>query len=433
MLIKIHSIPIIGMEYTTAYKFRIYPNKTQRKTIDDMFYLSHKLYNAMLEQRKIAYQLNKDYYKNLKVSYNTQTIELSELKEEFPEYKNIFSQVLHNVADRLDKAYGNFFSRVRERKNGKTIKAGFPRFKSRDHYRSITYTQFGFQLLDNTHVFFSKIGKIRMFQHIKIKGKIKQATIKKDKANRYYVTFIVEEVNNNINYSEFPYNPVGIDVGLLKLIATTDNTPVDPPKYLRKSEKKLKRAQRSLSRKQKGSENRREARVRVAKISSHIANQRNDSSQKLSRTLVNNHNFIAYEDLNIENMMKNHKLAKSIADASWGELIKNTIYKAERAGKYCVKVNPKNTSKKCSKCGNIMEEQTLDDREYSCTYCGLTMDRDDNAAVNVLHAGFKKIFSTFIIMKPKKIRHKKKRIPTDCGELMPVEGKTYTSNGKFFL
>ena len=142
------------MEYTTAYKFRIYPNKTQTKTIDDMFYLSYKLYNAMLEQRRMAYQLNKDYYKNLKVNYNTQTIELSELKEEFPEYKNIFSQVLHNVADRLDKAYGNFFIRVRERKKGKKIKAGFPRFKSRDHYRSITYTQFGFKVLDNTHVSF---------------------------------------------------------------------------------------------------------------------------------------------------------------------------------------------------------------------------------------------------------------------------------------
>ena len=433
MLINIHSILMVYMEYTTAYKFRIYPNKTQTKTIEDMLYLSHILYNAMLEERKIGYQLNKDYYKNLKVNYNTQTIELSELKEEFPEYKNIYSQVLQNIADRLDKAYDNFFSRVREKKKGKKIKAGFPRFKSKDHYRSITYTQFGFKIIDSTHVSFSKIGKIRMFQHRKINGKIKQATIKKDKANRYFVTFMVEEVNNNMNCSEFPYNPVGIDVGLLKLIATTDNTPVDPPKYLRKSEKRLKKAQRSLSRKQKGSENRREARVRVARISSHIANQRNDFSQKLSRTLVNNHNFIAYEDLNIENMMKNHKLAKSIADASWGELIKNTIYKAERAGKYCVKVNPKNTSKQCSNCGNIIEEQTLDDREYSCSNCGLTIDRDDNAAVNVLHAGFKKIFNTFIIIKPKKSRHKKKKIPTDCGEFMPVEGKTYTSNGKFFL
>ena len=433
MLINIYSIPMVHMEYTTAYKFRIYPNKTQRKTIGDMLYLSRKLYNAMLEQRRMAYQLNKDYYENLRVSYNTQTMELSELKKEFPEYRNIFSQVLMNVADRLDKAYYNFFMRIREKKNGKKIKAGFPRFKSKEHYRSITYTQFGFKVIDSTHVFFSKIGKIRMFQHIKINGKIKQATVKKDKANRYFATFIVEENHDNRNYSEFPYNPVGIDVGLLKLIATTDNTPVDPPKYLRKSERKLKRAQRSLSRKIKGSNNRREMRVRVAKISSHIANQRNDFSQKLSRTLVNNHNFIAYEDLNIENMMKNHKLAKSIADASWGELIKNTMYKAERAGKYCVKVNPKNTSKQCSNCGNIMEEQTLDDRDYYCSNCGLTIDRDDNAAVNVLNAGFKKIFNTFTIIKPKKIRHKKKKIPTDCGECMPVEGKTYTRNGKFFL
>ena len=178
MLIKIHSIPMIYMEYTTAYKFRIYPNKTQRKTIGDMLYLSRKLYNAMLEQRRMTYQLNKDYYENLRVSYNTQAIELSELKKEFPEYKNIFSQVLHNVADRLDKAYGNFFIRVRERKKGKKIKAGFSRFKSKDHYRSITYTQFGFKIIDSTHVFFSKIGKIRMFQHIKIDGKIKQATVR---------------------------------------------------------------------------------------------------------------------------------------------------------------------------------------------------------------------------------------------------------------
>ena len=152
------------------------------------------------------------------------------------------------------------------------------------------------------------------------------------------------EENNERNYSELPTHPVGIDVGLIKIIATTDNDPVDPPKYLRQSERKLKKAQRNLSRKQKGSINRMKARVRVAKINNHIASQRNDFSQKLPRKLVNNHNFIAYEDLNITNMMKNHKLAKSIADASWGILINNTVYKAERAGKYCIKVNPRNTS-----------------------------------------------------------------------------------------
>ena len=147
------------MEYKTTYRFRIYPNQTQIQTIDDILYLSHILYNDMLEQRKMAYELNRDFYESLKVNYNTQSVELSKLKNEFPEYKNIYSQALMNVANRLDKSYDNFFRRIRERKKGKRIKAGFPRFKSKNQYRSITYTQFGVKVLDNTHVFFSKIGK----------------------------------------------------------------------------------------------------------------------------------------------------------------------------------------------------------------------------------------------------------------------------------
>ena len=396
-----------------AYKFRIYPKKKQIEKINSILNLSYKLYNAMLEQRIIAYELNKDFHSSNNVNYLSQQNELPELKEYFPEYREIYSLSLQDVARRLDKAYDNFFRRIKEKKNGKRIKAGFPRFKSRNSYKSITYPQSGFKIMDNGHLFLSKLGEI--------KGNIKQATIKKDKAENYFVTLVVEENNESRNYSELPDNPVGIDVGLIKLIATTDNEPVEPPKYLRQSEKTLKKAQRNLSRKQKGSMNRMEARVRVAKIGIHISSQRNDFSQKLSRKLVDNHNFIAYEDLNIANMMKNHKLAKSIADASWGILINNTIYKAERAGKYCVKVNPRNTSKACSVCGNIMEDQSLDDREYHCSKCGLTMDRDDNAAVNVLNAGLNKVFNTFIIIKQKKSKHNKRRVPTDCGEFMPVE------------
>ncbi len=404
-----------------AYKFRIYPKKKQIEKINSILNLSYKLYNAMLEQRKMAYELKKDFHSSNNVNYLSQQNELPELKKYFPEYREIYSLALQDVARRLDKAYDNFFRRIREKKNGKRIKAGFPRFKSRNSYKSITYPQSGFKIMDNGHLFLSKLGEIRMFKHREIKGNIKQATIKKDKAENYFVTLVVEENNESRNYSELPDNPVGIDVGLIKLIATTDNEPVEPPKYLRQSEKTLKKAQRNLSRKQKGSMNRMEARVRVAKIGIHISSQRNDFSQKLSRKLVDNHNFIAYEDLNIANMMKNHKLAKSIADASWGILINNTIYKAERAGKYCVKVNPRNTSKACSVCGNIMEDQSLDDREYHCSKCGLTMDRDDNAAVNVLNAGLNKVFNTFIIIKQKKSKHNKRRVPTDCGEFMPVE------------
>ena len=190
------------MEYTTTYKFRVYPNRTQVDKIDYMLYISRILYNAMLQQRKMAYELNKDFYENIRITSYTQEEEFPGIKNEFPEYRELYSQSMQNVADRLDKSYGNFFRRVREKKNGKKIKAGFPRFKSRDQYRSITYTQFGFKIIDNTHLFFSKIGKIRMFQHRKINGKIKQATIKKNKADNYYVTFIVEESADNINCSE---------------------------------------------------------------------------------------------------------------------------------------------------------------------------------------------------------------------------------------
>jgi putative transposase len=264
------------------------------------------------------------------------------LKKHFPEYKEVYSQVLQNVSDRPDKAYDNFFRRIKERKNGKKIKAGFPRFKSRDSYKSITYPQSGFKTRDNGHLFLSRLGEIRIFRHREITGIIKQVTIKRDKINNYYATFVVEEVNSR-NYSELSAHPLGIDVGLIKIIATTDNVPVDPPKYLRQSEKTLKKSQMNLSGKQKGSVNRREVGVKVAKVSKHIASQRNDFSQKLSRKIVNNYNFIAYEYLNIENMMKNHNLAKSMADASWGELINNTIYRAGRAGKYCKRQTSRNT------------------------------------------------------------------------------------------
>ena len=270
------------------YKFRIYPKKKQIGKLEHILNLSYKLYNAMLEQRIMAYELRRDFHSSNTVNYLSQQNELPELKNYFPEYREIYSLALQDVARRLDKAYDNFFRRIREKKNGKKIKAGFPRFKSRNSYKSITYPQSGFKIMDNGHLFLSKIGEIRIFMHREITGTIKQVTIKKDKINNYYATFVVEEINSR-NYSEFPDNPVGIDVGLIKIIATTDNEPVDPPKYLRQSERKLKKAQRNLSRKQKGSMNRREARVRVAKISNHITNQRNDFSQKLSRKIVNNY------------------------------------------------------------------------------------------------------------------------------------------------
>ena len=187
-----------------AYKFRIYPKKKQIEKINSILNLSYKLYNAMLEQRKMAYELKKDFHSSNNVNYLSQQNELPELKKYFPEYREIYSLSLQDVARRLDKAYDNFFRRIREKKNGKRIKAGFPRFKSRNSYKSITYPQSGFKIMDNGHLFLSKLGEIRMFKHREIKGNIKQATIKKDKAENYFATFIVEENTENRNYSELP-------------------------------------------------------------------------------------------------------------------------------------------------------------------------------------------------------------------------------------
>jgi putative transposase len=387
-----------------AYKFRIYPNKEQIKKIDYILDLSHNLYNAMLEQRKMAYELKKDFYYNINVNYTYQQNQLPELKNEFPEYKYIYSQVLQDVANRLDKAYDNFFRRINEKEKGKKIKAGFPRFKSKKVYKSFTYTQSGFEILDKTHLKLSKIGKIRMFKHREINGEIKGLTIKRENTGKYYAIFTVNE-NNNINYSLIPDKPIGFDLGLLSLIKTSNDEDIEPPKYLRKSEKKLKKLHRSLSRKNKGSKNREEARIQLAGMDNHISNQRNDFAQKLSNKLIKEYNFIAFEDLNINNMVKNHKLAKSIEDASWGSLIKDIIYKAESAGKSYLKVNPKYTSMKCSKCGNIKNDLTLDDRTYHCDVCGITIDRDLNAAINILNDAIDKIFKMFIIKHKKKSRH----------------------------
>ena len=206
--------------------------------------LCRELYNSMLQQRIYAYRSGK------KVNYRSQQNEIPEIKNAFPEYHNVYSQVLQDVAGRLDKAYGNFFRRVQEKKNGKNIKAGFPRFKSGDGYNSITYPQSGFRILDNGHTWLSKIGEIRMFMHRPIHGAIKTLSIKRDSVGDWFIAFTVQtdrkhdenESTGTWNTALEPVSPVGIDLGLKSLITTSDGIQIEPPEFLRKSEKKLKRA-----------------------------------------------------------------------------------------------------------------------------------------------------------------------------------------------
>ena len=359
-----------------TYKYRLYPTKQQKQLLADTLESCRVLYNCALEQRKVAYRQF-----GVSVRRLDQQAELLEIKEYFPEYKKIHSQVLQEVILRVDRSFQNFFRRL---KNNET--PGYPRFKGKGWYDSFTYPQSGFSLSANSkgnqRLKLSKIGEVKIKLHRVIKGTIKTCTIKRE-ADKWYVCFSCEVKPEILPKT---YKDVGIDVGIEKFAALSDGSLVENPKFLRKSEVKLKYEQRKLSRKKKSSNSRKKQRTKVAKIHRKIKNQRNDFLHKESRKLVENYDVIVFEDLRIKNMVKNHRLAKSISDASWSKFIEYTSYKAVSAGKQVMLVNPRNTSQICSNCGKPVPKG-LSVRVHKCPHCGLVLDRDVNAAINILRLG----------------------------------------------
>lgn len=352
-----------------AFKYRLYPTEEQARVLDTHFYLCRKLYNAALEER-ITWHKN-----GAKISYTIQAKELPELKANLTEYQGVHSQVLQDVLRRVDKAYKNFFRRCKEKKS----KAGFPRFKGRNRFKSITYPQSGFSI-EGRNLKLMKFGKIRLVYHRPIEGKIKALTIKRDSVGDWWATFSCELPDVP---TKEPKTAIGVDVGLEKLVTLSTGESIEPPKFLRKSERDIEVLSRKLSRTEKRSKRREKARIKLARAHRRIENQRNDFLHKLSRGLIENTDLIAFEDLSIQNMQKNHCLSKSIADASWGKLIKMTRYKAESAGGAVVLVDPRGTSILCSRCGAAVPKR-LDQRLHVCQDCGFELDRDWNAALNIL-------------------------------------------------
>ena len=304
---------------------------------------------------------------------------LPELKKENPEFKQIHSQVLQNVSDRVHKAYTNFFARVKRKKKGEKIKAGFPRIKK--FVRSLTYPQSGFTFLNERKIELSKIGVVPIILYRAPKGSIKTCAIKMNKAGEWFVIISCEE--DNITFQSNEKQVAGLDLGLMSYAVLSDGSKIENPRCLRKSQNKLRKAQRKLSRRKKGSNNRRKAKWNVAKIHEKIANQRNDFLHKETTKLVNVYSVLALEDLKTSTMLKNHRFAGSIQDASWSKFANILCYKASSAGCRVVFVNPKNTTKKCSNCGNL-KEVTLAERIYHCPICKMSTDRDLNAAKNII-------------------------------------------------
>lgn len=357
----------------TAYKFRMYPNKQQEASLDLTLNTCRHLYNMALADRKNAYELE-----GISRTYGDQAAVLVAEKKD-GNFTGVFSQVLQDVLRRLDKSFKAFFRRV---KAGE--KPGYPRFKGEGWYKSFTYPQVGFKF-DGSKLNLSKIGSIRIFKHREVEGKIKTCTIKKDNLGHWYA-ILVSEVED-VSPTE-PKTAIGVDVGLKSLVALSTGETIEYPRYYIQAEERLAAAQRNLSRKKKGSANRRKAKARAAKLHQKIQNHRDEFLHQVSRMIVDSADLIVFENLNISGMLKNHHLAKHIQDHAWGKLIQFTQSKAAKAGKVVELVDARYTSQKCSQCG-IMVPKTLADRTHFCPNCGLEMDRDINASVNIRTLGLR--------------------------------------------
>jgi putative transposase len=350
------------------FRYRIYPSQKQviklDKTISDCCFI----YNKLLESKVNAYKTDKT---------NITQFDLNKLTKNFD--VPIHSQVKQNISKRINDAFQHFFRRVKEKKG----KVGFPRFKTLNRYKSVTYPQSGFKFISDKKLFVSKVGNIPIILDRVPKGKLKTFTIKRT-ALGWFAIFSCENVP--IEKIEAPNNHVGIDVGIESFAILSDGTKIENPKFLIKSERKLARLQRRLSRKKKGSANRRKARFKVARLHQTIFNQRQDFLHKTSFNIIKKFKIISVEKLQIKNMVKNHYLAKSINDVAWGCFVQMLSYKVERTGGQLVRVNPKNTSRTCSRCGNV-QDMPLANREFKCLKCGFVCHRDVNASLNIDTAG----------------------------------------------
>lgn len=349
-----------GNRFMRAYKFRIYPSEEQEKKLKHHLWLEKELWNEMLEFTKKIYS---DHGK-----FPTQRTLRS-----FCKNSELYSQVGQALVERLNDATWRM---VELRKQGR--QCGFPRFKSFDRMNSLNYPQSGFKLEEKLNV--TPFGLINIKKHREIDGKIKTLTIKLEPTGKWFATFSAETQGKVPKPNTG--SAIGIDLGLKTFMAFSDGTTIKNPRHLRKHEERLAHFQRRLSRKKKGSRNRRKARFTVARAYEKIANARMDFLHKISTNLVNSYSFIALEKLASQEMAE-QRFGKSINDAGWGMFARMIAYKAEEAGCKVVFVNPENTSQECSNCHKIVRKD-LSVRTHECPHCGLVLDRDFNAARNIL-------------------------------------------------
>jgi putative transposase len=360
----------------STYQYRIYPTTKQQLILEEWLDACQTLYNQALA---IRIEVFKDTGKSL--SYNTQAKMLTELRGQSAFWKHLHIDIQQETLRRLDKAYDAFYRRLKAGEN-----PGFPRFKGKGRYRSITFNHLSVNLIRNVRRKFAcvvvpKLGQVKMRYHRPLPdGQIKTLTVQR-KASGWYANIVIEVPD--VPKVEIQ-TTIGIDVGLESFLTTSDGDKVHNPRHLRISEQQLKKKQRHLSRRKKGSQRRRKQVIILAKHHEHVANQRRDFHYKTAHALFSRFDAVVVENLQIRNMLKNHHIAQSIADAAWGNFVKTLESKAENAGTHLFKVTPHGTSQECSDCGTVVKK-SLAVRIHKCD-CGLTLDRDHNAAINILRA-----------------------------------------------
>src|SRR6266478_848518 len=362
-----------------TYQYRIYPTKKQTTIFIEWLKLCCETYNAALQERRDAYQMV-----GKSISYSHQCAELPGCKEVRPDLAEVHAQVLQDVVKRVDLAFGAFFRRCEAGEQ-----PGYPRFKSRLRYDSLTFKQYGTSFAVQTGqkqkgtLILAKIGYVKMVMHRPLSGTPKTAIVKRTPTGKWYVSISCDEAEQ----VPLPQTgeQVGIDVGLKTFAYLSDGTTIANPRFFRQEEHNLAKAQHKRDTAPKQSKARRKLNKRVARVHERIRHRRQNFIQQETRKLLKQYGLIALEALIVRNLLKNPKLAKSIADVAWSSFVHTLLTKAEEAERTIVRVNPAYTSQTCSACGQ-RQEMPLSVRIYECANCGLVMNRDHNSSVNILDA-----------------------------------------------
>lgn len=360
-----------------AYRYRIKPNQEQIQLMESSFGCARFVYNYFLELKKEMYANGQH-----KLSKYDMDANIKELKEEYPWLKEVNSQLLQAVTANLDSAFSRFFKE----------KKGFPKFKSKKFSRSsFTNPQSCIIDFESNTISIPKAKNIKAVLHRRFEGKVKSITISKSPTNKYYASVLVETEEQIPDKNELNKNKaVGVDLGLTHFAITSNGEKINNPRFLKKSEQKLRRKQRQFSKMTKGSNNQSKQRVKLAKLHEKVSNQRKNFLHQVSHKLVgeNQVDVLCIEDLNTKGMIQNRRLAKSISDVGWGMFRSFLEYKCEWSGKWLLDIGRfEPSSKTCSSCGYINKELTLKDRVWLCS-CGAKHDRDINAAINIKEMAF---------------------------------------------